>query len=298
MKSLRKSWQLHVLLLPSVIVTLVFAYLPMGGLVIAFQRFIPALGLFGDQQWVGWGNFEFMLSMPNIFPVIRNTVFISVGKIVVMMVVPIFYALLLNEIRCIGFKRSIQTLIYFPYFLSWVILAGILLDILSVQHGIVNDALEFLGLGRHFFLGDPALFPWTMIVTEGWRIFGFGTVIYLAIIAGIDPTLYEAAAADGAGRLRQTWHITLPGMRMIIVLLMVLNLGVILRAGFDQIFNLYSPGVFSTGDILDPLVYRLGLIDRQFGLATAVGLFQSAVSFVLISASYLFAYKVFDYKIF
>ena len=294
----KKNWQFHLMLLPGLILVLIFSYVPMAGIVIAFQRFVPAKGLFGNQQFVGLGNFRYMLTMPNIFPVLRNTVVIACGKIAFGMLIPITVSLLLNEVRSKAFKRSVQTMIYFPYFLSWVVFAGILIDILSQKNGIFNDFIQLLGFQRRFFLGDSTLFQGTMIVTDVWKTFGFGTVIYLATITGIDPTYYEAAAIDGAGRWKQTLHITLPCMRMIIVLLLVLNLGDVLNAGFDQIFNLYSPAVYSTGDIIDTLVYRIGLLDFQYGPATAVGLFKSAVSLVLISVSYYTAWKLFDYRIF
>jgi putative aldouronate transport system permease protein len=286
------------MLLPGFVLTLIFAYIPMAGIVIAFQKYIPAKGLFGDQQFIGFGNFDYMLSMPNIFSVLRNTVVIACGKILFGMIVPIVISLLLNEVRNRKFKKSVQTMIYFPYFLSWVIFAGILIDILSQKNGIVNDLLEILGMQRRFFLGDSSMFQGTMIATDVWKDFGFGTVIYLATITGIDPTLYEVASIDGAGRWKQTLHITFPGMHMIIVLLLVLNLGNVLNAGFDQIFNLYSPAVYSTGDIIDTLVYRIGLLDIKYGPATAVGLFKSVVSFVLVAVSYYSAYKFFDYRIF
>jgi len=294
----RKNWQFHVMLLPGLVLTLIFSYIPMAGIIIAFQKFIPARGLFGSQKFVGWGNFQYMLSMPNIYQVLRNTIVIAGGKIIFGLLIPIIVSLLLNEVRNRKFKRTVQTMIYFPYFLSWVVFAGILIDILSQKSGIVNDFLQLLGFKRYFFLGTSSLFQGTMIVTDVWKNFGFGTVIYLAAITGIDPTYYEAAAIDGAGRWKQTFHITLPCMRMIIVLMMVLSLGDVLNAGFDQIFNLYSKTVYSTGDIIDTLVYRTGLIDAQYGPATAVGLFKSVVSLILISVSYLTAYKAFDYRIF
>lgn len=294
----KKDWQLHVMLLPGVLAVLIFSYIPMAGIIIAFQKFIPAKGIFGSQKWIGFGNLEYMLSMPNIFLVLRNTVVMAVGKIVLGMLIPIVIALLLNEVRNKLYKRTIQTIVYFPYFLSWVVLAGVLIDILSPSSGIVNDFISLFGIPRTFFLGDNKYFQMTMIITDVWKNFGFGTVIYLASITSIDLNLYEAAAIDGAGRWKQTLHITLPGLQMIIVLLLVLNLGHILNAGFDQIFNLYSPTVYETGDIIDTLVYRIGLLDYQFGPATAVGLFKSVVSFVLISLSYLYAYKAFDYRIF
>jgi putative aldouronate transport system permease protein len=275
------------MLLPGVLAVLIFSYIPMAGIVIAFQKFIPAKGIFGNQKWIGLGNLEYMLSMPNIFLVLRNTVVMAIGKILLGMLIPIIIALLLNEVRNKFYKRTIQTIVYFPYFLSWVVLGGVLIDILSPSSGIVNDFISLFGIPRTFFLGDNRYFQMTMIITDVWKNFGFGTVIYLASITSIDLTLYEAAAIDGAGRWKQTLHITLPGLQMIIVLLLVLNLGNILNAGFDQIFNLYSPTVYETGDIIDTLVYRIGLLDYQFGPATAVGLFKSLVSFTLISLSYL-----------
>lgn len=294
----RMDWQFYLMLLPGFLILLIFCYVPMAGVVIAFQNFIPAKGIFGNQQWIGFGNFEYMLSMPNIFLVLRNTVVMALGKIILGMLIPLIMSLLLNELRNKAFKRTVQTIIYFPYFLSWVVFAGILIDILSPSSGIVNDFLAFLGLPRLFFLGENKYFQMTMILTDVWKNFGFGTVVYLAAITSIDLNLYEAAAIDGAGRWKQTLHITLPGLQMIIILLLVLNLGNILNAGFDQIFNLYHPKVYETGDIIDTLVYRIGLLDYQFGPATAVGLFKSVVSFFLISLSYLYAYKFFDYRIF
>jgi putative aldouronate transport system permease protein len=220
------------------------------------------------------------------------------GKIILGIVVPIIVALFLNEVIHVKFKKIIQTLIYFPYFLSWVVFAGILVDVLSQKSGIFNDLLEVIGLGRHFFLGDSDLFQGTMIITETVKYFGFDTVIFLTAITGIDPELYGAAAIDGAGKFKQALHITFPGMFMIIVLVIVINMGNVLNAGFDQIFNLYSPAVYQTGDVLDTLIYRIGLVDFHYGPATAVGLFKSFVSLILISTSYYTAYKLFDYRIF
>ena len=294
----RRELPLHLMLLPGVILVLIFSYIPMAGIVIAFQKFIPARGLFGNQKWIGMGNFEFIFSMPNAIPVIRNTVTIAVAKIIGGMIVPITVSLLLNEVRRPRIKKSIQTIIYFPHFISWIVMAGIMVDLLSPSTGIVNQLIKALGFEPIFFLGSNAYFQGTMIVTDIWKSFGFGTVIYLATITGIDPTLYEAAAIDGATRMRQTWHVTLPGMRMIIVLMTVLNLGNVLNAGFDQIFNLYSPAVYETGDILDTFIYRIGLMDYQFGPATAMGLFKSVISMFLISTSYWAAWKFFDYRIF
>lgn len=298
MKRLKSEWQLHVMLLPSILLLIVFAYLPMAGISIAFQQFNPAKGLFGDHPFVGLDNFRYMFSMPNIGQVFWNTLSIALMKIVAGTLVPITVALMLNEITRPGFKRVSQTLLYFPYFLSWIVLSGVLIDLLSPSEGIVNAIITFFGGKPIYFLGDDRYFPATMVVTDVWKNFGFNTVVYLAAITGIDPVLYESASIDGAGRLRQTYHITLPGMRMIIVLMMVLNLGNLLNAGFDQIFNMYSPLVYQSGDIIDTLVYRMGLEQAQFSLSTATGLLKSAVSCLLISSSYYIAYKWFDYRIF
>ena len=286
------------MILPGFILLLVFSYLPMAGIVIAFQKFIPAKGLFGHQKWIGLDNFKYVLDLPNFGSVIWNTISIAVMKIILGLVIPIIFAILINEVTSNALKRSVQTLIYLPHFLSWVVLGGILIDILSPSGGIVNGLLKSIGIESIFFLGDNKWFPTTMVLTETWKEFGYGTIIYLAAITGIDPSLYEAARIDGANRWKQTLNITLPGMKMVIVLLMVLSLGNLLNAGFDQIFNLYSPPVYQSGDILDTFVYRIGLLDAQYGVATAVGLFKSVVSFTLISVSYFCAYKFADYRIF
>jgi putative aldouronate transport system permease protein len=286
------------MILPGFILLLIFSYLPMAGIVIAFQKFIPAKGLFGHQKWIGLDNFKYVLDLPNFGGVIWNTISIAVMKIILGLVIPIIFAILINEITNNALKRSVQTLIYLPHFLSWVVLGGILIDILSPSGGIINGLFKSIGIEPIFFLGDNKWFPTTMVLTETWKEFGYGTIIYLAAITGIDPSLYEAARIDGANRWKQTLNITLPGMKMVIVLLMVLSLGNLLNAGFDQIFNLYSPPVYQSGDIIDTFVYRIGLLDAQYGVATAVGLFKSVVSFTLISVSYFFAYKFADYRIF
>lgn len=285
------------MLLPGIILAVVFHYAPMIGIVISFQDFNPALGFF-KSHFIGWDNFEYMLDMPDIFQVLWNTVFIAVLKMITGLVVPISFALLLNELSSQFYKRTIQTLIYIPHFLSWVILGGILVDVLSPSSGIVNLFLKSMGMEPVFFLGNADIFPYVIVVTNIWKEFGFGTIVYLAAITSISPTLYEAAKMDGAKKLQQVLHITLPGIAPIIVLMATLSLGNVLNAGFDQIFNLYSPITYRTGDILDTLVYRLGIIDMQYGVASAVGLFKSVVASILIVTSYRLAYKFANYRIF
>jgi putative aldouronate transport system permease protein len=294
----KKELPLHLMILPGLILILIFNYLPMAGIVIAFQKFIPAKGMFGDQKWIGLDNFRYVFELPSFTSIMWNTVYISFMKIVLGIVIPIVFAILLNEVKSSGLKRSIQTTIYLPHFLSWVILGGILIDILSPSDGLVNRVIKLLGFQPIFFLGDNKWFPYTMVITDTWKEFGYGTIVYLAAITGIDPALYEAAKIDGANRWKQVVHVTLPGMRMVVVLLLVLSLGKLLNAGFDQIFNLYSPPVYQSGDIMDTFVYRIGMLDAQFGVATAVGLFKSVISLIFISVSYYCAYKFADYRIF
>ncbi|RCW43474.1 ABC transporter permease [Paenibacillus prosopidis] len=294
---LKLEMPLHLLLLPGLLFVIVFNYIPMLGIVMAFQKFIPARGFF-DSDWAGLDNFRYVFSMPNIGQVIWNTVFIATMKIIAGLIVPISIALLLNELIHEKFKRWVQTLIYLPHFLSWVILGGILLDLLSPNDGIVNQFIKGIGMEPIYFLGDNKWFPITIILSDQWKEMGFSTIVYLAALTSINPSLYEAAKLDGANRIRQTWHITMPGIRPIIILMLTLSLGQALNAGFDQIFNLYSPSVYESGDILDTLVYRLGLVDAQYAVATAVGLFKSIVSFCLISVSYWMAYRFANYRIF
>lgn len=294
----KRELPMHIMLIPAVVLIFIFSYVPMGGLVIALQKFIPARGLFGDQQWVGLDNFRYLLRMPGSIEALRNTVIIAFFKMALNLIIPITVAILLNEVKSDAFKRSVQTVIYLPNFLSWIILSGVFIDILSPTDGIVNKLLESMGIEPIFFLGSNKWFRPTIIITDVWKNFGFGTIIYLAAITNIDPGLYEAAKMDGANRWHRTIHITLPGMSMVVILMGVLSLGNVLNAGFEQVFNMYSLQVYETGDIIDTFIYRIGLEDAQFGVATAMGLFKSLVSFVFISVSYYTAYKFFDYRIF
>lgn len=288
---------LHLLLLPGLVLVLIYCYVPMLGVVIAFQKFTIFSGWFGS-PWIGFDNFKFVLDMPNTGQVVWNTIFIACMKIIAGLFVPILIAILLNEVTRSSIKRGVQTLIYLPHFLSWVILGGILIDLLSPSEGIVNALLGKLGVEPIFFLADNRWFPAVLIFSDVWKEFGFSTIVYLAAITSVNPTLYEAAVMDGANRWKQTLHITLPGMMPIIVLMVTLSLGNVLNAGFDQVFNLSNPLVYESGDILDTMIYRIAFNDAQYGVATAVGLFKSVVSFLLISVSYWLAYRFANYRIF
>jgi putative aldouronate transport system permease protein len=296
-KRFSNQWPLHLMVIPGLLILLVYQYGPMLGIAIAFQDFIPATGLF-NSPWVGLENFRYMFSLPNFDTVIWNTFYISLLKVIAGQIFPITIAILLNEIRIRFMMRSIQTLIYLPHFLSWVILGGILIDILSPSYGMVNGFIKWLGFEPIFFLGDAQLFPYVLVVSDLWKDFGFSTIVYLAAITSVNPSLYEAAVVDGATWLRRTWHVTLPGMAPIIILLATLSIGQILNAGFEQVFNLYSPAVYETGDIIDTFVYRIGLVQAQYALATAVGLLKSVISLVLIATSYYLAYRLANYRIF
>jgi putative aldouronate transport system permease protein len=254
------------------------------------------LGIFRS-PWAGFENFRILFTMPGFILALRNTIIIAGAKILLGIAVPVIFSLMLNEIRQTWVKKSVQTIVYLPHFISWVLMAGIIIKMLS-QYGIVNKALGLFGMEPVIFLADKRMFPFIVVFTDIWKEFGYASVVYLAAIIGIDPGLYEAAAIDGAGRWRQTWHITLPGLIPIIVLMMALSLARILDAGFDQIFNLYSPVVYETGDIIDTFIYRMAFQNAQFSISTAAGLFKSVISCLLIVFSFRAAYKLSGYEIF
>jgi putative aldouronate transport system permease protein len=292
----QNAWMLHVMVLPAAVFTFIFAYIPMFGIMMAFQNYKPRLG-FLRSEWVGLEHFRYMLQNDYFLRIISNTLFFACIKIALNLLVPFVFALLLNEVRKSFVKRSVQTLVYLPHFLSWVILAGILIDVLS-QTGIVNRFLGMFGIEPIFFLGEGNWFRFTVIVSDVWKEFGFSTIVFLAALAGVNPSLYEAAEVDGAGRWKQTVHVTIPALMPILVVVATLALGGVLNANFDQIFNLYNPLVYDKADIIDTFVYREGLLSGQFSFATAVGLFKSFISLVLIIVSYTLAYRFANYRIF
>lgn len=294
-KKLKRQWQYHAMLLPGVILVLIFSYIPMYGIIIAFEKYTPAGGF--SSPWVGLANFEMIFRQPNFIKTIWNTLYISVFKIIGGIIVPVTFALLLNEMGNEKMKRVFQTMIYMPNFLSWVILAGILKDFLA-KDGLLNQVIMTLGGQAVGFLSSSAVFPWTIIVSDIWKGFGFGTVVYLAALTAIDPELYEAAMIDGATRWRQTLSITLPMIAPTVILMTVLSIGSVLSAGFDQIYNMYAPIVYETGDIIDTYVYRMGIEQAQYSVGTAIGLFKSLVSAILIVTSYILADKFAGYRIF
>ena len=294
----RLNVQIHyaAMVAPGFIWLFMFSIVPLVGIIMAFQDFNPGLG-YMKSDWVGLENFKYLFSMSDSKQVMINTIVIAVAKMIFNLLVPLIFALMLNEVRHQRYKKAVQTIVYLPHFLSWVILASIILNIFGYK-GVANAVTAMFGAEPKIFFQDEKIFRQLIVSTDVWKEFGYNAVIFLAALTGVSPSLYEAAAIDGAGRMKSTWHITLPELIPTIVLLSVLGLGNVLNAGFDQVFNLYNKLVYSTGDILDTWVYRMGLLDLQFSLATTAGLLKSAVSFVLIVSSYVIAYKAADYKVF
>lgn len=286
----------HLMLLPGIIFLFIFHIIPMFGIAIAFQNFKIGLGIW-NSPWIGLENFTYMFEIKDSGIIFYNTVFIAVCKIIAHLIVPLIFAILLNEVRFMAFKRWVQTIVYLPHFLSWVILAGVVIDMLSLD-GIFNQALKAMGYEPVLFLASNKWFPGIIVSSDIWKEFGFAAIIYLAALAGINPSLYEAAEMDGANRLQQLYYITLPSLVPTVVLLATLSIGNILNAGFDQVFNLYNPLVYESGDIIDTYVYRVGLVQAQYGFATAVSLLKSVIGFVLIIISYRIAYRYANYRIF
>jgi len=293
-RSIQKHY--YFMLLPGMVWLILFSIVPMFGIVMAFQNFMPGRGIFGS-PWVGLQNFTYMFQLGDSRTVIFNTLIIAVGKIVLNLLVPLVFALLLNEVVSLRYKKMVQTLVYLPHFLSWVIMATIVIGLFG-YHGVINAFFKLFGADPKVFMADAGIFRQLLIGTDVWKEFGYNAIIFLAALTGVNPNLYEAAAIDGSSRWRSMIHITLPALSTTVVLLGVLSLGNVLNAGFDQVYNLYNPVVYSTGDIIDTWVYRLGLQNLQYSLATAAGLFKSGVSFVLIVISYALAYKYADYTVF
>lgn len=296
--TLKNTWPLHLMLFPGILILFVYTVLPFAGNIMAFQDFQPILGFF-KSRWVGLDNFIYMFQLPDTFQIFRNTLIIAVGKIVLNLVMSIIFAILLYEAAGKRFKKSVQTICFLPHFLSWVILATIFRDILD-GGGVLNQILLNLGLIDEpiLFLGSNSLFQGIIIGTDVWKEFGYGAIIFIAALAGINQELYEAAAIDGANRLNRIWYITLPGIKVTVVLVATLNVANVLNAGFDQVYNMYSPIVYETGDIIDTYVYRMSFESAQYSLATAVGILKSVVSFLLIITSNYLARKFANYRIF
>ncbi|WP_214630248.1 ABC transporter permease [Paenibacillus agaridevorans] len=282
-----RYWDLYLMLLPAMLFIIVYKYVPMYGVIIAFKDFNIMKGIMGS-SWIGFEHFR-QLFMFDEFPrVVRNTIIISFMKLIFGFPAPIIIALLLNELMLKRFKRVVQTFTYIPHFISWVVVGGIVIDLLSPSSGIINKVIQSLGLEPIFFMSDGQWFRWILVFSDNWKEAGWGAIIYLAAILGINDELYQAARVDGASRLRQIWHVTLPCIRSTIVILLLLRIGNVFDAGFEQILVMYNAMVYEVADIIDTYVYRVGLGQMQFGLTTAAGLFKSVIGCgLLIMANWM-----------
>ncbi|MGN7385051.1 MULTISPECIES: ABC transporter permease [unclassified Paenibacillus] len=292
-RTIKEYKWMYLMLIPGMLYYLCFKYLPMFGLIIAFKDYNIMKGVF-DSPWVGFKHFEEIFQSADFYLLLRNTLVISVFKIILGMVPDIMLALILNEIGSRWFKRTIQTISYMPHFLSWVIIYGLALAFLAPADGLINEFLKFLGKEPVDFLTSKSWFRPILYITEIWKEVGFGAIIYLASLSSIDPSLYEAAVVDGAGRWRKIWHVTLPGIRSVIVLLLIIRLGGILDAGFGQIYIFLNARVYEVGDIIDTWVFRRGLEEMQFSFAAAVGFFKSFVGLILVLSANKIAKKFGD----
>lgn len=278
---IRKDWDLYVALIPGILFLLLFKYTPMYGIIIAFKDFNIFTG-FADSPWVGMDNFKRLFTSPDFINVFKNTLIISLYKIVFLFPLPIIVAILMNELKNMIFKRTIQTIVYLPHFLSWVIVSGLFIDLLSTNGGLINRMIVALGGEPIAFFLDHTIFRSVLITSAGWKELGWSTIVYLAALSGIDPQLYEAARIDGANKFKQILYITLPGLTPIILLMFILRLGSILEAGTEQILVMYNPNVYNVADVIGTYVYRIGLGEQDYSFSTAVGLFDSVIGFILI----------------
>jgi putative aldouronate transport system permease protein len=284
-----KNRFIYLLILPVILYYIIFNYLPMYGAILAFKQYDYSQGIWGS-PWAGWYNFK-LLFAGDFLRVFKNTLVISFYRLLFGFPFPIIIALLLNEITSMKFKRAIQTTVYLPHFISWVILGGILYNLLAVDSGVVNLIIRKLGFNAVPFFNSPNIFVHTIVFSMIWKEFGWATIIYLAALTGVDMQLYEAATIDGANRWQQTLHVTIPSIMSTIVVILILRLGNIMEAGFEQIFVLYHPGVYSVADIIDTFVYRMGITNGEFGLATAAGLFKSLINLPMLVCANMVARK-------
>lgn len=286
----KERW-LYLFMLPGIIYFIVYKYFPMWGVLMAFKRYRPSIGLL-KSEWVGLRHFERFFSEPEFWTLLRNTLYIATLDLVIFFPLTIILALLLNELRSEVFKRTVQTLVYVPHFLSWVVVVGICYILFTTEGGIINDMLASLGFDKVPFLTSEQWFRPMIIGQMIWKDAGWGTIIFLAALAGVDPSLYEAARIDGASRWRLMWNITLPSIRSVVVILLILRLGSFIDLGFEQIFLMLNALNREVGEVFDTYVYRVGIQQGQFSYSAAVGLFKSVVGLILVVTSNSIAKKL------
>ena len=291
LRDIRRDRYLYAFLIPVVLYYVIFRYVPMGGLVIAFKDYNLGKGIW-DSPWVGFKHFERLFSSRDFFRVIRNTLALNVYNLIFGFPAPIILALLLNEVRSFKFKRTVQTLIYLPHFISWVIMGGIVINLLSPSSGYVNTLLGFFGLDPIFFMGDSRWWPIAFVASGIWKSMGWGTIIYLAAISVVDPQLYEAAIIDGANKWRQVLHITIPSITATISILLILRLGQMMNIGFEHVFMLQNQAVMDVSDVISTYVFRQGIQGFRYSYTTALGIFRSIIGFILVYSSNRIARKL------
>jgi putative aldouronate transport system permease protein len=280
MKSFKKYKVLYVMMMPAIAYYILFHYVPMYGAVLAFKDFQLMKGIW-NSPWIGMHHFMYAFSDPIFLQVLKNTIIISFYKLIFGFPVPVVFALLLNEVASAKFKKLAQTISYLPHFISWVVMAGIFMSILSID-GLVNSLIKLFGMDPVLFMGNEQYFRLILVLTEIYKSFGWGAIVYFAAISGINGELYEAAIIDGAGRFKRVIYITIPMLAPVMAILLILSMAGILDAGFDQIFNMYSVNVYRVSDIIDTYVYRKGMVEMKYSYATAVGLFKSVVALIMI----------------
>ena len=291
---IKRSRGLYLLMLPGLALLIIYRYVPMLGLSIAFKNFSFSKGIW-DSEWVGLKNFEFLFFRhPNFFQLVYNTLIINIYKLLFYFPIPIILAIFLNELKNLKLKKWIQTTIYLPHFVSWVVFGSIVIQFLMPSTGIVNAGIKLLGKDPIFFLAEPKYFRAIVVITEIIKSAGWGTILYLAALVSINPELYEAAAMDGASRWQKMRFISIPGISGTIVVLLLLEIGKMMDVGFEQIYVLANSQVYSVGDVLSTYIYRIGIGQAQFSITTAIGLFQSAIGLVLIVSANSICKKLFD----
>lgn len=273
---------MYLFLMPGLIFFVLFKYAPLYGEIIAFKDFRIMDGIWGS-EWAGLKHFDRLFNDRDFWIILRNTLLLNLYSILFVFPAPIVLALLLNEVRSHWFKRSLQNMLYLPHFISWVVLGGVIISILSPSTGLVNIVLsKVFGIEPIYFMASPFWWPIVFTLSSIWQTAGWGTILYLAAMGNIDPQLYEAAKIDGASKLRQIFHVTLPGIRGTIAILLILQMGKVMDVGFEQVFNLQNSAVFSVADVISTYVYRMGLLGAQYSYATAVGLFQGIIGLILV----------------
>lgn len=285
---------LLIMLIPAAVYYILFHYKSMYGLIIAFKDYRLLDGIWGS-PWAGLKHFEMAFSSTEFLRAFKNTMILSFYNLIFKFPAPILLALLFNEVRCMKFKRTVQTITYLPHFLSWVVLAGIVIDFLSPSTGPLNMILKNLGFDPIYFVGDKQYFRGVLVLSGIWKEVGWGTIVYLAALTNVDAQLYEAATIDGAGKFRQTISITLPSIANVLVIMLIFAVGKIINDDFDQIYNMYNPNVYSVGDVISTYVYNMGLAKGMYSYATAIGLFKNVISFALILLTNLMAKRIGDY---